>query len=62
MTCHDIKIERAKVEDFIKRVNSESEFSGKDVFAILGDLGIGNYLEKDAALESADTRIEDLEW
>lgn len=41
-------------------VNKESEFSGRDLLAILGDFGIGNNLEKTAALESANKRIEQL--
>lgn len=61
MTCHDIEVETAKVKGFIKAVNSESEFSGKDVLAILGDLYIGNYMEKEAALHSANNRVIELD-
>lgn len=60
MTCREIDLEMAKVNGFVEHVNKESEFSGRDVLAILGDFGIGNNLEKSAALESANKRIEQL--
>jgi len=58
LTCREIDIEIAKTNGFITTVNRESEFSGRDVLAILGDFGIGNSLERSAALESANTRRE----
>jgi len=60
MTCREIDLDLAKTHGFIDHVNKESEFSSKDVLAILGDFGIGNNMEKSAALESANKRIEDL--
>lgn len=60
MTCREIDLESAKVRGFIDHVNKESEFSGRDVLAILGDFGIGNGMEKSAALESAKKRLEQL--
>lgn len=60
MTCRELDLEIAKVNGFTEHVNKESEFSGRDVLAILGDFGIGNNLEKSAALESANKRIEQL--
>ena len=60
MSCREIDLEMAKVRGFIDHVNKESEFSGKDVLAILGDFGIGNSLEKSAALESANNRLDSL--
>ncbi|MBE0620860.1 MAG: hypothetical protein IH605_09735 [Burkholderiales bacterium] len=60
MTCREIDLELAKVRGFVDHVNKESEFSGRDVLAILGDFGIGNNMEKSAALESANKRIEQL--
>ena len=60
MTCREIDLDLAKTRGFIDHVNKESKFSGKDVLAILGDFGIGNNMEKSAALESADVRISDL--
>ena len=60
MTCREIDLELAKMQGFIEYVNKESKFSGKDVLAILGDLGIGNYMEKEDAIESANNRIAEL--
>ncbi|MDO9205096.1 hypothetical protein, partial [Methylotenera sp.] len=36
MTCREIELETAKVRGFIDHVNKESEFSGRDVLAIIG--------------------------
>lgn len=60
LTCREIDLEVARTRGFVEHVNKESQFSGRDVLAILGDLGIGNSLERSAALESANTRIEQL--
>ena len=60
MTCREIELEAAKVRGFVDHVNKESEFSGRDVLAILGDFGIGNNMEKSAALESAKKRLDQL--
>lgn len=60
MTCREIELETAKVQGFVDYVNKESEFSGRDVLAILGDFGVGNGMEKSAALKSANKRIEQL--
>lgn len=60
MTCREIDLETAKVKGFIEHVHKESNFSGRDVLAFLGDFGIGNNLEKQAAIESADKRLEQL--
>jgi len=57
MSCREIDLDLAKTRGFIDHVNKESEFSGKDVLAFLGDFGIGNSMEKNAALESANARI-----
>jgi hypothetical protein len=56
LTCSDIDLQAAEARAFIARVNKESEFSGLDVVAILIDFGIGNQIERSAALES----LEDL--
>ena len=60
LTCREIDLEIAKSQGFIDHVNKESEFSGRDVLAILGDFGIGNVMERSAALESANNRIAQL--
>lgn len=56
MTCREIDLESAKVNGFIEHVNKESEFDGRSVLSFLGDFGIGNLMEKDAALKSANDR------
>lgn len=61
MSCRDIDLDLARTHGFKDHVHKESQFSGKDVLAVLGDFGIGNSMEKSAALESADKRIADLE-
>ena len=60
MTCREIDLDLAKSRGFVDHVNKESEFSGRDVLAMMGDFGIGNNMEKSAALESANKRIEQL--
>lgn len=61
MTCREMDLEIAKTQGFIDHVHKEAEFSGRDVLAIMGDFGIGNSLERTAALDSAKTRISQLE-
>jgi hypothetical protein len=60
LTCREIDLEIAKTRGFLDSVHKESEFSGRDVLAFLGDFGIGNHMERNAALESANKRIEEL--
>jgi hypothetical protein len=60
LSCREIELETARTQGFIEHVNKESEFSGRDVLAILGDFGIGNAMERSAALESANNRITQL--
>ena len=60
MTCREIDLDLAKTRGFVDHVNKEAEFSGRDVLAILGDFGVGNNLEKSAALESAGKRVDQL--
>ena len=60
MTEREIDLEMAKVEGFIKHVEDESKFSGRSILSFMGDFGIGNVIEKDAALESAHKRLGQL--
>lgn len=60
MTCREIELDIAKANGFIEQVNKESSFSGRDVLAILGDFGIGNNMERSAAISSANDRIDHL--
>ncbi len=57
MECNYIDMEIAKSEGFISRVEKESQFSAASVFSFLGDFGIGNMMEKRAALNSANDRL-----
>ncbi|ROT45033.1 hypothetical protein [Pusillimonas sp. NJUB218] len=60
MTCREIALEEAKVMGFLEHVNKESEFDGRSVLSFLGDFGIGNLMEKDNAVKSANTRLAQL--
>lgn len=61
MSCREIDLDMARTRGFVDHVNKESEFSGKDVLAFLGDFGIGNNMERSSALESANGRITQLQ-
>lgn len=61
LTCREIALDRARTQGFIEKVNKDSQFDDKDVLALLGDLGIGNAMEKDAALKSANARMNQLD-
>jgi hypothetical protein len=59
LSCPRIEEEIVECEVFLADVYSTS-FSGEDVLAILGDFGIGNLMERDAALKSGKDRLEGL--
>ncbi len=61
MTCREIALEQAKVMGFLDHVQKESEFDGRSVLSFLGDFGIGNLMEKDNAIKSANTRLKQLQ-
>ena len=50
-TCKEIKVELSKVDAFELQVAEGAEFSALSVASFLGDLGIGNTIEKNAALK-----------
>ena len=56
MGCEDIEYEMARIRKFKDSVNND----GVNVSAVLTDLGVGNAVEKQAALDSADRRLEQL--
>lgn len=60
MSCREIDLEQAKVQGFLAHVREESEFDGRSVLSFLGDFGIGNMMEKDAAVDSANQRMAQL--
>ncbi|WP_080307016.1 hypothetical protein [Burkholderia pseudomallei] len=61
MDCREINLEIARVDGFLSHVDEESEFDGRSVLSFLGDFGIGNVLEKDAAKKSARDRRQALD-
>lgn len=61
LTCREIDLEEAKVYGFLDQVNKESSFDGRSVLSFLGDFGIGNVMEKDNAVDSANTRLRELQ-
>jgi hypothetical protein len=60
LTCSDILTEITKVFAFTNSVNKGAQFSGGDVVAAAIDTGIGNEIEKKAALDSAAQRLNQL--
>jgi hypothetical protein len=61
MSCRELALEQAKVMGFLDHVQKESEFDGRSVLSFLGDFGIGNMMEKDNAIKSANTRLKQLQ-
>jgi len=55
-SCEEIKTELSKVDAFELQVAEGAEFSALSIASFLGDLGIGNIIEKDAALKTAKAR------
>ena len=60
LSCREIDLEEAKVQGFLAHVREESEFDGRSVLSFLGDFGIGNLMERDAAVDSANKRLAQL--
>jgi len=59
--CRDIRIEMAKAEEFLFDVRrTRRDTNGAHVLGFLGDFGIGNVMEGDAAELSGETRLKDL--
>lgn len=60
-TCHDIKIEMAKAQEFLDSVRMQRhDTNGAHVLGFLGDFGIGNVMEGDAAELSGEKRLKEL--
>jgi len=57
MSCRELELEEARVMGFLAHIDKESEFDGRSVLSFLGDLGIGNMMEKDGAVKSANERL-----
>lgn len=61
LTCQQIDVEIAKVDGFLVDLHSQwTQNVGRRVLGILGDFGIGNVMEKNDAIASADARREEL--
>ncbi|WP_235851109.1 hypothetical protein [Paraburkholderia piptadeniae] len=60
MNCREIALEQAKVNGFVQHIDDESGFDGRSILSFLGDFGIGNVLEENAARDSAKTRQTEL--
>ena len=62
LDCDEIDLEIEKANFFVEDVQRQrSETSGAHVLGFLGDFGIGNVMEGDAAEESGTTRLKELE-
>lgn len=61
LDCREIELEAAKVHGFLTHVEKESQFDGRSVLSFLGDFGIGNLMEKNHAVQSANTRLSQLQ-
>jgi hypothetical protein len=61
LTCREIGIEIAKAEEFLFQTQStRRNTNGAHVLGFLGDFGIGNVMEGDAAEQSGQVRLKEL--
>lgn len=61
MQCRDIALEMAKTDEFLHSVRMQrTDTSGAHVLGFLGDFGIGNVMEGDAAELSGEKRLKEL--
>lgn len=61
LSCREIDLETARVHGFLSHVDKESQFDGRSVLSFLGDFGVGNVMEKSNAVDSATTRLAQLQ-
>lgn len=62
MTCKDLQIEMARLDEVEHQINETSEFDTRTVLGGLGDLGIGNRMaqnEARAALTERRSNVRD---
>ncbi len=60
-TCKEIEIEIAKANEFLSDIRIQrANTSGAHILGFLGDFGIGNVIEGDAAILSGETRLKEL--
>ena len=61
LTCREIGIEIAKAEEFLFQTrNTRNNTNAMHILGALGDLGIGNVMEGNAAEQSGDVRLKEL--
>ena len=60
MSCGDIEVEISKVEGFRQQITEGAEIDWKSAAGFLGDFGIGNAMEKNAAEKTATERMNEL--
>lgn len=61
LTCREIELETARVNGFLALVAKESEFDARSVLSFLGDFGVGNLMERSSAIDSASSRLVQLQ-
>jgi len=59
--CEDINLEIAKIEGFRLQIAGGAKINFASVAGFLGDYGIGNAMEKNAAEKSATERMVELQ-
>ncbi len=59
MSCTEIASDMERVREFANRVNYGDEFNDQERISI-DDIGLGNHLERSAAIESANKRFHQL--
>lgn len=61
LTCREIQLETAKAEEFLTNLRMQrADTNGAHVLGFLGDFGIGNSMEGDAAELSGQKRLKQL--
>ena len=60
-TCHEIRLEQAKVRAFQDQVARGAKIDWRSVAGFLGDYGIGNAMERSEAETSARHRLDQLD-
>jgi hypothetical protein len=61
LTCREIGIEIAKAEEFLFQTRrTRKDTNAAHVLGFLGDFGIGNSMEGNAAEQSGDVRLKEL--
>lgn len=59
-TCRELDIEISKAQALQQTVAGDNPIDGAAVLGYLGDFGIGNAMERRAAMQSAEARLSQL--